>query len=104
MLTSGIIGGGLRNGRADLSTDIGNPDDGVQLRSNNRAGNRDTQSYVAALGGEWDRDNLNIVFEVSAAGSDTQETAFTSVFSSIIQMTLTSIVPTHVFECLLNTI
>ena len=80
MLTSGIIGGGLRNGRADLSTDIGNPDDGVQLRSNNRAGNRDTQSYVAALGGEWDRDNLNIVFEVSAAGSDTQETAFTSVF------------------------
>lgn len=80
MLTSGIIGGGIRNGRADLATDLGDPNDGVQLRSNNRAGNRDTQSYVAALGGEWDRDNLNIVFEVSAAGSDTIETAFTSVF------------------------
>ena len=80
MLTSGIIGGGIRNGRTDLSTDLDDPNDGLQLRSNNRAGNRDTQSYVAALGGEWDRDNLNIVFEVSAAGSDTVETAFTSVF------------------------
>ena len=80
MLTSGIIGGGIRNGRTDISTDLGDPNDGLQLRSNNRAGNRDTQSYVAALGGEWDRDNLNIVFEVSAAGSDSVETAFTSVF------------------------
>lgn len=80
MLTSGIIGGGIRNGRTDLSTDVDDPNDGIQLRSNNRAGNRDTQSYVAALGGEWDRDNLNIVFEVSAAGSDTVETAFVSVF------------------------
>ena len=67
MLNSGIIGGGtLANGE----------NDGVQIKSNNKAGNRDTQSYVAAIGGEWDTDNLNIIAELSAAGSDSTEAAF----------------------------
>ena len=67
MLNSGIIGGGiLANGDQD----------GVQIKSNNKAGNRDTQSYVAALGGEWDSDKFNIVAELSAAGSKSTEQAF----------------------------
>ena len=79
MVTSGVIGGGIRNGRADLPSDTAEPNDGVQIRSNNKQGNRDTQSYVAAIGGEWDTDNLNIVAELSAAGSDTTEAAFVTV-------------------------
>ena len=79
MLTSGIVGGGIRNGRVDLPSDTAEPNDGVQIRSNNKAGNRDTQSYVAAIGGEWDTDNLNIVAELSAAGSESVETAFVTV-------------------------
>ena len=79
MLTSGIVGGGIRNGRADLPSDTALPNDGVQIRSNNKAGNRDTQSYVAAIGGEWDTDSLNIVAELSAAGSESVETAFVTV-------------------------
>ena len=72
MLESAIIGGGVRNGQID--TDAGIPNDGLRIRSNNLSGGRDTQSYVSALGGEWDTDALNIVFEVSAAmGSDKVE-------------------------------
>ena len=80
ILTSGVIGGGIMNGRTDVSTDTETPNDGVQLRSNNRAGNRETESYVAALGGEWDRDNFNVIFEVSAAGSDTAISQLVSIF------------------------
>ena len=80
MLTSGIIGGGVRNGGIDLSTETGGPNDGLRLRSNNRAGSRDTESYLAAIGGEWDSDDVKVEFEVSAAGSDTQEASFTTVF------------------------
>ncbi len=80
MLTSGIIGGGVRNGGVDLSTETGGPNDGLRLRSNNRAGSRDTESYLAAIGGEWDSDDVKVEFEVSAAGSDTQEASFTTVF------------------------
>jgi TonB-dependent receptor len=80
MVTSSIIGGGIRNGRADLPVDTSDPNDGVQIRAKNLADNRDTQSYVAAIGGEWDTDNLNVVAEISAAGSDTVETAFVSIF------------------------
>ena len=80
MLTSGIIGGGVRNGGVDLSTETVGPNDGLRLRSNNRAGSRDTESYLAAIGGEWDGDNIKVEFEVSTAGSDTQEASFTTVF------------------------
>ena len=38
MLTSGIVGGGIRNGRVDLPSDTALPNDGVQIRSNNKAG------------------------------------------------------------------
>ena len=79
MVTSSVIGGGIRNGRADLPSDTAEPNDGVQIRSTNKQGNRDTQSYVAAIGGEWDTDNLNIVAELSSAGSDTTEAAFVTV-------------------------
>ena len=48
------------------------PNDGMRLRSNNRASNRDTQSYVTAFGGEWETDDAKVVFEVSAAKSDTE--------------------------------
>jgi TonB-dependent receptor len=80
MLESGIIGGGIRNGWSDTETDTGLPDDGLRIRSNNLSGGRDTQSYVSALGGEWDKDSLNIVFEVSAAGSDTEKVDLKTIF------------------------
>ena len=80
MLTSGIMGGGILNGQSDVSTQTAEPNDGLRLRANNRASNRDTQSYVAALGGEWETDDVLIVFEVSAAGSDTETSSFTTVF------------------------
>lgn len=80
MLTSGVIGGGILNAGADQLSDTGTPNDGMRLRSNNRAGSRDTESYLAAIGGEWDSDNVKVEFEVSAAGSDTQEASFTTVF------------------------
>lgn len=79
MVTSSIIGGGIRNGRADIPTDTAVPNDGVQIRSTNKQGNRDTQSYVTAFGGEWDTDNLNVVAELSSAGSDTTEESFVTV-------------------------
>jgi len=80
MLTSGIMGGGILNGQSDVSTQTAEPNDGLRLRANNRASNRDTQSYVAALGGEWETDDVLVVFEVSAAGSDTETSSFTTVF------------------------
>ena len=80
MLTAGVIGGGIRNGGVDLTTHTSSPNDGLRLRSNNRAGSRDTESYVAAIGGEWDEERFKVEFEVSTAGSDTQEAAFTTVF------------------------
>jgi TonB-dependent receptor len=80
MLTSGVIGGGIINGQSDLSTMTAAPNDGMRLRSNNRASNRDTQSYVAAFGGEWETDDAKVVFEVSAAKSDTETSSFTTVF------------------------
>ena len=44
-----------------------------------KQGNRDTQSFVAAIGSEWDTDSLNIVARLSAAGSESVETAFVTV-------------------------
>ena len=80
VLTSGVIGGGILNGRADQLADTGMPNDGLRLRANNRASSRETESYVAAIGGEWDQDNLKIEFEVSAAGSESSNPSFTTVF------------------------
>lgn len=80
MLTSGIIGGGVLNGRADLPSDTEAPNDGVQIKAKNLSGSRDTQSYVAAFGSEWDTDELNIIGEISAAGSDTTQTDLKSIF------------------------
>ena len=80
MLTSGVMGGGILNGQTDVSTDTALPNDGMRLRSNNRASNRDTQSYVAALGGEWETDDVHVVFEISGAGSDSITSSFTTVF------------------------
>ena len=62
------------------SSDTGAPNDGMRLRANNRAGSRDTESFVAAIGGEWEQETFKIQFEVNAAGSETQEAAFTTVF------------------------
>jgi TonB-dependent receptor len=78
MLESAIIGGGIRNGQIDANAGL--PNDGLRIRSNNLSGGRDTQSYVSALGGEWDTDSLNIVFEVSAAGSDTEKVDLKTIF------------------------
>ena len=80
VLTSGVIGGGILNGRADQLADTGALNDGLRLRANNRASSRETESYVAAIGGEWDQDNLKVEFEVSAAGSETHNPSFTTVF------------------------
>ena len=80
VMTSGIIGGGILNGRADVLSDTEMSNDGLRLRANNRASSRETESYVAAIGGEWDRDNLKVEFEVSAAGSETHNPSFTTVF------------------------
>ena len=80
MLESGVIGGGIRNGRVDTEADTGLPNDGLRVRANNISGGRDTQSYVGALGGEWDTDSLNVVFEVSAAGSDTAKEDLKTIF------------------------
>jgi TonB-dependent receptor len=71
MVESATIAGGTRE---DLS------DDGLRIRANNFSGGRDTQSYVGALGGEWDTDSLNIVFELSAAGSDTERVDLKTIF------------------------
>lgn len=80
MLTSGVIGGGILNRRADLPSDTMAPNDGVRIRARNQSGSRDTQSYVAAFGGEWDTDELNVIGEISAAGSDTTVTDLKSIF------------------------
>lgn len=84
MLESGIIGGGIRNGQVD--TNVGDQDynellnDGLRLRVNNHSGGRETQSYVSAIGGEWDTDSLKVVVELNAAGSDTQKVDLKTIF------------------------
>ena len=80
IMTSGIIGGGIINNRPDEITDIGLPNDGLQLRTSNRSNTRQTKSYVSAFGGEWADDEWLVEFEVSAAKSDTEDFAFTTTF------------------------
>ena len=54
IMTSGIIGGGIRNfPTIDGQDPTGEPNDGLQIRTSNRTITRDTDSYVAAFGGEW---------------------------------------------------
>ena len=81
ILTSGVIGGGIRtNRRTDRPTDTASPNDGVRLRTSNRSSSRETQSYVAAFGGEWELDNAVLDFEFNAAGSKSEEPNFTLVY------------------------
>lgn len=80
VMTSGIIGGGIRNGQVDLPSQTASPDDGMRLRTNNKTGNRDTQSYVAALGGEWERNNVRVDFEVSSSGSKNAQNNLNAVW------------------------
>ena len=61
ILTSGAIGGTPPDGR------------GPFLRTQSEAIIRDTQTYQFALGGEWGSDDLEVNFEVSGSGSDTEK-------------------------------
>ena len=80
IMTAGIIGGGIRNNRTDPPGATATPNDGLQLRTNNRSGARETESYVAAIGGEWNRNDITVEFEASAAASDTVQPNFSLVF------------------------
>lgn len=82
IMTSGMIGGGIRNGRADVAADydIKSPNDGRQIKTKNISQTRDTKSHVFALGGEWIGDNLELKFELSGAGSKTQQPSFQTIF------------------------
>ena len=79
IMTSGLIGGGVRNGRPDLESETRQPNDGMQITTKNIHSTRDTQSYVFAMGGEWLGDNLEITFEISGAGSETNEPSFVAI-------------------------
>ncbi|MGB2271605.1 MAG: TonB-dependent receptor [Pseudomonadales bacterium] len=80
IMTSGIIGGGIINGRPDEITDTALPNDGLQLKMGNRSDSRHTASYVSAFGGEWANDEWLVEFEVTGAKSDTESLAFTTTF------------------------
>lgn len=80
VLTSGVIGGGIRNGRSDLPSDTGTPNDGLQIRTSNSSSVRETESFVTALGGEWQGGNLLAEFEVTAAKSESKDFAFRTTF------------------------
>ncbi len=81
IFTSGIMGGGIRNNLIiDGLNPTREPDDGLQIRSGNRTTASDTDSYVAAIGGEWESDTLLIEFEVNAAESNTNINAFNVSF------------------------
>lgn len=54
--------------------------DGLQLRMNNRSNTRNTDTFLAAFGGEWDVDDWLYEFEVSSAGADTEDFALTTIF------------------------
>ena len=79
ILTSGIIGGGIINDARDNPGDIG-PADGIQIRTSNRTGTRDTETVVAASGGEWESNDWLIEFEANAAESKTATNSFITVF------------------------
>lgn len=81
IFTSGIIGGGVRDG---ATIDGLNPApglaDGLQIRTTNRTTTVNSESYVAALGGEWKNDTVLIEFEVNAAESKRKSNSFNVAF------------------------
>jgi len=81
IFTSGIIGGGVRNGTTidGVNPNPGLPD-GLQIRTTNRTTTVNSESYVAALGGEWKNDTVLIEFEVNAAASKRKSNAFNVAF------------------------
>lgn len=78
IFTSGIIGGGIRNNLTidGLGADPSLVNDGLQIRSTNRTTASDNSSYVAAIGGEWENDELLIEFEVNAAKAKATNNSF----------------------------
>ncbi len=82
IMTSGMMGGGIRNCRADVAADYESKptNDGVQIKTKNVSGTRDTKSHVFALGGEWLGDNVEVKFELSGASSKTSSPSFQTIF------------------------
>ena len=80
IMTSGRIGGGIRNGQIDPANPSRLPDDGLQIRPSNRTGHRDTDSFLAAVGGEWIDDDWLVELEASASASDSTTDAFITTF------------------------
>ena len=71
-MTSGEMAGGTRpNGQPD----------GMLLRTQAFANNRDTQSHVIAAGGEWFTDDVEIKFEVSNSASESTSPLVTTNFT-----------------------
>jgi len=66
VMTSGIIGV--------------DSDDGVRIRTANGSNTRDTQTFLGAIGGEWDNDEWLVEFEFTSSGSDTEDYLFQTVF------------------------
>ena len=72
VMTSGEMAGGTRpNGQPD----------GMLLRTQAFANNRDTQSHVIAAGGEWFNEDLEIKFEASNSASDSTSPLVTTNFT-----------------------
>ncbi|MBT6579598.1 MAG: TonB-dependent receptor [Cellvibrionales bacterium] len=82
IMTSGMMGGGIRNCRADVAADYESKptNDGVQIKTKNVSGIRDTKSHIFALGGEWVGDNVEVKFELSGASSKTSTPSFQTIF------------------------
>ena len=86
-MNSGCIGCGIRNeleidpirDGPDWNPNI-QPNDGMQIRPGNRNVNRDTDNFVAAIGGEWLDDEWLIEVEASASGSDSTTEAFSNTW------------------------
>ena len=72
VMTSGEMAAGTRpNGQPD----------GMLLRTQAFANNRDTQSHVVAAGGEWFNEDLTIKFEASNSASDSTSPLVTTNFT-----------------------
>lgn len=79
--TSGIIAGGIRQSSPVIDgASASGLSDGLQIRTSNRTNGRDTESFVAALGGEWEDESLLVEFEINAAESDSNTTSFITSF------------------------
>ena len=80
-MNSGCIGCGVRNRlRIDPIGLATQPDDGMQIRPGNRNVNRETDNFVAAIGGEWLDDEWLIEVEASASGSDSTTESFSNTW------------------------